>query len=167
MSDKKQVWAEKKACRKGKKLEKARTFQEQHTEKEPRRFHSNFENRKDHHPAWQFSLLDWEGEWGWQNLTPETWQNILEKLKNFESMTWGEIESGDQNDSSHEVLLKDCPNTNVRKRLEELKLDDIDSLFSLRLSGKERIYGILEGSVLKLLWFDPEHTIWPVEKKHT
>jgi len=164
-SDKKQVRAEKKARKEEIKLEKARTFREQ--QKKPRHFHSDFENRKDQFPAWQFSLLDQEGEWGWQNLTLEKWQIILEKLKNFESMTWGQIESGDQNYSSHEVMLKDCPNKAVLKRLEQLQLDDINSLFSLRLSGRERIYGILEGPILKLLWFDPEHTVWPVEKKNT
>ena len=40
-------------------------------------------------------------------------------------------------------------------------------LVSLRLSGKQRIYGIQDRGVLLLLWWDPDHKIYPVKKKGT
>lgn len=78
-------------------------------------------------------------------------------------MTWGEIEGA----NSHLIQISDCPNPRVQKRLNELRLDDYNELFSLRLSAKERVFGVLFGNVLKLLWYDPEHQVWPSPKKHT
>jgi len=36
-----------------------------------------------------------------------------------------------------------------------------DALVSLRLSGKERVWGILQENALLLLWWDPGHEICP------
>lgn len=89
-------------------------------------------------PSWRFSTLDLEGPWHWKTIPKETlWQNIHAKIKNFETMTWAEILGGKQN---HEVEVAKLAKE-ARKRLEEIKLDDQDSLLSLRLSGEERIWG--------------------------
>jgi len=155
---------EKKELKKAEKLHKARQFQARETvQKNAKRFVSLFEDRTDKNPQWQFSLMDWEHQaWGWRNISAETWQKIVQKLGHFEQMTWGQIEGGDT--GSHLVALADCPNHEVLERLEQLKLDDLDMLFSLRLMGRERIFGILDGVVLKLLWYDPNHTVWPTKK---
>ena len=49
----------------------------------------------------------------------------------------------------------------ARTRLEELELDDIGQLYRLRLRGAQRVWGILEGYIFKILWWDPDHTICP------
>jgi len=121
-------------------------------------------NREIEEPVWQFNLLDWDGKWGWRNIKANKWQDILSKLGHFETRTWADIKS---HTGSHLVLMIDCPNSQVIQRLTELKLDDIDELFSLRLSGKERIFGILDGHIFKILWWDPNHEVWPSPKKHT
>ncbi len=142
---------------------KARAFRESiQSEKRPR-FLSNPADRTGKNPCWQFNLLDWaHPEWGWKNISAEEWSKIAEKLGHFETMTWGEIEGGDT--GSHLVEVGDCPNPETPKRLGALNLDDVDTLFSLRLSGAKRIFGILNGDTLKLLWYDPHHTVWPTRK---
>jgi hypothetical protein len=55
----------------------------------------------------------------------------------------------------------------ARDRLEDLRLEDIDELVSLRLGGAERVWGIRDGNVMLLLWWDPEHAVCPSLKKHT
>jgi hypothetical protein len=55
----------------------------------------------------------------------------------------------------------------ARRRLIQLKLEDIDELLSLRLSGKQRVWGILSEGVAALLWWDPDHRICPSRLKHT
>ena len=115
-------------------------------------------------PVWRFSLLDWDGPWGWRNVDTSKWQEILQKLGNFETRTWADIKRDGNN---HAVLIQNSPNSEVPKRLAEIHLDDIDELFSLRLSGKERVWGILENYILKILWWDPNHEVWPSIKKHT
>jgi hypothetical protein len=52
----------------------------------------------------------------------------------------------------------------AKSRLNAIRLEDTDALFSLRLSGPERIWGILDNSVLLLLWWDPFHLIYPVPR---
>ena len=82
-------------------------------------------------------------------------------------MTWEDIlqaKHGKQGKSSnHNVdvasLLKEA-----RDRLEELKLTDIDYLFSLRIKGTTRIYGIRNFDVLDIIWVDNNHEIYPVDK---
>src|SRR5680860_208464 len=100
-----------------------------------------------------------EGGWGWQNVSRATVvERILYKLAHFETMTFPDIEravKGSHN-VSYDQLCRDA-----QKRLEERGLEDLDQLFSLRLSGKERIWGIREGNVLRILWWDPKHQVCP------
>ena len=48
--------------------------------------------------------------------------------------------------------------------LREHRLDDREVVFSLRLTNLERIWGLREGRVLRILWFDPVHEIMPKRK---
>ena len=57
--------------------------------------------------------------------------------------------------------------SHAQKRLVEMKLDDVDEVHSLRLSGVHRVWGILTENVLTLLWWDPNHEVCPSLKKHT
>ncbi|MFC1416387.1 hypothetical protein [Streptacidiphilus cavernicola] len=52
-------------------------------------------------------------------------------------------------------------------RLEELKLGDMTRIGRLRFMGACRLYGFLEGNVFHVLWWDPNHEIWPYEKEHS
>lgn len=88
---------------------------------------------------------------------------VMERLGNFEGMTWTEIE---QSTGSHPIS-KNLLIKSAQDRLIEIKQDDVDELFSLRVNGKARIWGIREEHVLRVLWWDPEHQVCPSEKKNT
>lgn len=45
--------------------------------------------------------------------------------------------------------------------------DDLDQLFSLRLTVRKRVWGIKEGNIFWILWWDPEHEVCKSHKKHT
>lgn len=114
-------------------------------------------------PAWRIELLEKNGPYGWETIKGVLlWNTILPKLQNFETMTWGEI-LGSQN---HEVQVSSLC-SEAQKRLKMLKLDDIEHLVSLRLSGKMRIWGLKKHRVLRILWWDPKHQVCPSIKKHT
>lgn len=121
--------------------------------------------------AWGLGKIDIDGSWGWNNIEiTKWWTDILPKLKNFETMTWGQVISASGGKSTgsgtnnHNIPV-DKIIKKARDRLEEIHLDDIDEVFSLRLSGDERIYGILEGNILKVVWYDPNHEICPSTKR--
>lgn len=109
-------------------------------------------------PAWQFNRIDLNGEWGYLNATKEDLVNeILTKLKAFESMKWIDI---DGKNGSHDIsIAKICKE--ARKRLLEIEQDDIETIYSLRLTGKKRIWGIKDGRILKVIWWDPKHGVCP------
>ena len=113
-------------------------------------------------PSWRFQHLDVGGPYCPTSMSPEKVLDVREKLAGFESMTWGEIEGFRNHFIPVDQLIPAA-----RARLTELRLDDIDEVFSLRLSAKERIFGIRELAVLRLLWWDPGHAICPSEKKST
>ena len=89
-------------------------------------------------------------------------------------MSWGEIKSqaggkAEGNGTNHHALPKDKFTKDAKDRLEILKLDDYEELFSLRLGNKIRLYGIKDGRVLRFIWHDPYHGenkgAYPVKKR--
>ena len=77
-------------------------------------------------------------------------------------MMWKEILGRDSHEVSVEAISKAA-----QKRLSEIKLDDFERLVSLRFMGSERLWGIKINNILKIIWWDPNHEVYPSKKKHT
>ena len=113
-------------------------------------------------PAWQFHRCDREHAlWGWEKLPNEEFIKIIkDHLHGFENMTWVTIKqaSGGRKSgtNSHPLPIEGFAKDAI-KRLQDLKLDDISELFSLRLNNTLRLYGIKDGRVLRFIWHDPHH----------
>jgi len=119
-------------------------------------------------PVWKFGLIDMDGKWGWEKITTKQLADALAKVKNFEKQKWSEILNathGRDNKSKHHRVSTERVCGEAQKRLADRKLDDLQELFSLRLSAKIRIWGKLENEVFHFIWFDPEHTVCPSLKK--
>ena len=120
----------------------------------------SFMNKK---PVWRLGIMDFEGPWSWKKINRiSLLETIHEKLKNFETMTWAEIEGPKHHLSSVSKFCK-----KAKDRLTTIKLDDYDVLFSFRLTGEKRVWGIRENEVLKILWWDPKHEVCPAPKRYT
>lgn len=86
----------------------------------------------------------------------------LVRLGEYEKMNWPQII---RQTGSHPVPCDQLAPL-AEKRLREIGQDDVDELFSLRMSGnKPRIWGIRSGGVLSILWWDPEHEVCPSKKR--
>jgi len=117
----------------------------------------------DDKPAWQVSILDIDGPWGWQNIDKtHFFDHILPKIQHFESMMWKEILGRD----NHEVNVEQVSKA-AQKRLTEIRLDDFERLVSLRFGGSERLWGLKINNILKIIWWDPNHEVYPSSLKHT
>jgi hypothetical protein len=113
------------------------------------------------HPSWRIGRMDFVDPFGWHTVDSQKLEDIRSKLGQLETRTWGEIllRAKKQNHSvSIEILCKDA-----QDRLSEMYKGhvDIDDLVSLRLSGRERVWGILDQGVFAVLWWDPEHAVCP------
>ena len=124
-------------------------------------------------PSWCISLCDTlqGGAWSFykDRLVDDLWTDILPKLRGFEQQTWSDILI-DAKKQNHSIPCEEL-NKAAQKRLEEL-LIDTDIIYSLRLSGNVRIYGVLIEAVFYILWYDDNHgdnesCVCRSRKKHT
>ena len=115
-------------------------------------------------PKWSFKWIDIGAPWCWSQMESDAAQNVYPRLGGFESMTWIQIQ---QAELGHPIpkddpdLLADAP-----KRLEEIGKGDYD-LYSLRVTGAGRIWGIKVEDLFYVLWWDPAHAVYPYKLKHT
>lgn len=114
-------------------------------------------------PVWSIAKLDREGPWGWSRVICQFfWSDIWPKMRDFESMEWEQIVANGSHEVSVDGICKDA-----KKQLERLKLDDVERLVSFRFTGKQRLWGIRLGNVFQILWWDPNHEVYPSTLKHT
>jgi hypothetical protein len=114
--------------------------------------------------SWRIGSIDRQFPTPWTSLGPAIIEQIHGFLANLEKMTWPEACTGGY--PAQIVKLGDAPKP-VRDYLESVRRDDTDDLVELRIGGKPRIWGVRRGSVCHLMWWDPEHRVWPSIKKHT
>lgn len=117
-------------------------------------------------PVWSIKYFDHDGPWGRHLCDKDDalWACIFVKLRHYESRTWAEITQNKKRD--HPVSV-DGLTKEARKRLTDLGLDDIESLFRLRLDGTQRVWGIRDREVFRLLWWDPDHEICESHLRNT
>lgn len=130
-------------------------------------FASNPEAYLTKHPNWRFYHCVNTGKWDiGAHRSTQFWEIIWEGLKANERLTWQEIQSATKShgsgSKSHFVqvssLCKDAQD------ILQKFFPDVDTLFSLRLDGKKRIYGIMDNGTLELLWYDENHEIYPCDR---
>lgn len=115
--------------------------------------------------CWRFTHADQQGRWGLQHLTIDMWNAVLGRLVHFETMTVQELRESSvytEYDLSNTGLL-----SAALARLEEMGLGDMTRIGRFRVWKKPRLYGFMEGNVFHVLWWDPEHEIWPWEPRNT
>jgi hypothetical protein len=116
----------------------------------------------DDRPVWRVGRIDKGGPWCPHVMDAGTFADILLRLKQFETMTWTDIQRG----GSHYVATNQII-SEAQKRLSELNLDDFDELFSLRIGNKPRLWGMKINNVFSGLWWDCNHEICPAPNKYT
>jgi hypothetical protein len=115
-------------------------------------------------PVWRFADLDEEGSWPLSSIANGQLRQLLEKLQHFETMTLGELFS--PSSVGKKYAVEDLPGQ-ARTRLIDIGKDDETQVVRLRCGGRERLFGILREHVFHVLWWDPEHEVFPSKKKHT
>jgi hypothetical protein len=122
------------------------------------------------HPVFCFARFDPEAPCEHSEEISASVSKVLSHLKNRELSTWGDIigQSGGrrQGTNNHYVSISELPRR-VQKRADAIRLEESE-LFSMRLEGEVRLWGIISSSgKFYVIWYDPEHEIYPVSKRHT
>lgn len=92
---------------------------------------------------------------GWCNCDSVTLlKNAIKGLQEYEGLTWQQVR--ERNENNHPWDFMSLP-PELRKRLQELKLDYLQELYQIALARKPRIWGYKEISIFYLIWYDPHH----------
>ncbi len=116
-------------------------------------------------PSWRIRRIKMVDPHGWHVLDSSTVGYIREKLSSFETMTWSQILVVAKKHNHLIAVSEIC--REAQEHLAEINMEDIDEVLSLRLSSRERVWGVLDRGVVELLWWDPEHSICPSPLKNT
>lgn len=117
---------------------------------------------EDARPVWRFSLMDVGGPWSCARLDAETFQRIIEKLKSYEAQSWKELQANRNNHCGAMPVAVLC--SEAQNRLDEIRQHH-DELFKLNLGGAARLWGIRDRGIFYVLWWDPDHTVYPMNIK--
>lgn len=109
--------------------------------------------------SWRFGSCDKGGPFCWAGITPDELAQALDRLGAFETMNDAQL----RDTGSHPIPIAQLDKL-ARDRLSEIEQDDLDELFSLRLTGEKRIWCIRNEMVMRVLWWDPSHQVYPVAK---
>jgi len=147
----------------GRKEKRPKVKEDVSNQKKPRAVSDPAQNN--YNLSWHISLLEMVDPFGWHILDANKLLELRDKLGQFENKNWNEVLVREK-DHNHSVSVESLCKA-AQDRLMEIGQDDIDDLVSLRLTGKERVWGIRHQHILKLLWWDPDHQVCPSKKKHT
>lgn len=100
--------------------------------------------------------------YGWHELSPEEIVYVQGKLSTFEGMTWKEI-FVDAKKQNHPIDVCDLKCDEARKWMEN-NIKGQPTLWTLRFSGKERVWGIFSEGAYQIVFWDPKHMICPTER---
>lgn len=121
-------------------------------------------------PVWSFSRCDFDHEkWGICNHT-DCVNDLLRRLNSFERSTWGDIfmdTAGRRSNTKNHAIETSRIIKEAQQRLSDINLDDFDTLHSLTITGKQRLWGVMVSGVFCVVWLDRAHEICPSCKRGT
>jgi len=116
-------------------------------------------------PTWSFSRFDFDGPWGCRQVDGSALEQILRRLRDFESMSWAEMRQGKHRPAKEIPVQHLC--VQVQARLAEIGSDDFEVLWELHVAGLPRLWGIRIHATFHLLWIDLDHAVCPSHLRHT
>lgn len=138
----------------GLQVKKEPTARDFYTKKQPTSI-AQPESYLSENPSWNFSFRD-TAHWAFssEHVGMDIWDEIIPKLEDFESMTWSDILIAAKK-QNHSISVSDL-HADAQKYLAQRRVES-ESIVSLRLGGRKRIYGMLIGSTFNIIWYDEEH----------
>ena len=111
-----------------------------------------------------FSFLRFDGQHKWcesKDLTTHDFWEIGEKLKSFEQTQWKHL-AADQ-EYHHSVPFYKI-SKEAQEIAEALGIDDYEQIWSIRLTGTQRLWGVRDEQYFIAIWWDPDHQVYKTKK---
>jgi hypothetical protein len=108
-------------------------------------------------------FIDLDGPFGFASVTAAALLQIRQRLGDFETMTWREI--GRARHCHFIEVERVC--SAAQRRLSEIQQDDTEMLYQLGMGSVGRLWGIRFAHEYRILWWDPNHEVYPTEMRNT
>lgn len=163
-------------------LKKARLLQRPELKKEARssykpdveknpKLQKNPDSIMQYKMEWGKNGADLIGEWSWgqpRKWTDEEWNEIiLYNLSELSNLSWYEIYAqrtgGKERHKKHHDMSVEVICDEAFERWLEIGLEEYDTAFRFRFSNKQRLWGYRIFTKFNIVWWDPEHMIYPTD----
>jgi hypothetical protein len=123
-------------------------------------------------PVFHFEYADvaFSGDFGFHQ-DPECSHDILALILDASKKSWNEllaerVYSGGQSHKKHHSQVVATLEAGARQRITDRKLDEVfgDDIFRFRDGNMKRMWGFRDGQDFYVLWWDPNHLVYPVDK---
>lgn len=131
--------------------------------------HAPIEASNDRHPVWVLKKMDLDGPWGWRSIPKGDLWELHERLAALETMVWGKIDNC-RDKVAHRLFHRmpvDVISSEAQKRLRAIGRRDVAELHRFLIKGKVRLWGVRVYNVFEVLWYDPDHLVYPTEPRNT
>ena len=114
---------------------------------------------------WSLQYCRWEHD-GWQvdcKGVQYFVEHVVIKLQTFETQTWQEILNASggkvegKGNNNHFISADKLPTEERKVFIGAGYMRNFEKVFSLRLSAKERLIGVVDMNVFRVLWYDAFH----------
>lgn len=114
--------------------------------------------------VWTFKNCLWE-HCGWNDCKDLKFfaEHIISKLQEYEKQKWQDIlsasggKSEGHGNNNHFIIGDKLPKPEKMQFIRLGYMEDYEKVFSLRLTGKERLIGFVDLNIFHILWFDANH----------
>lgn len=121
-------------------------------------------------PVFSFRFADrsTSGAWRFQPSADDACE-LFDFLCEMGRLKWSEIErqntGGRNRRSKHHSQPLGSLTSGAQSDLRKRKLDETfgDEMFRFRLSGTKRLWGFRDGQTFHVVWWDPDHAVYPTE----
>jgi len=118
------------------------------------------------HLRFRFNRVDIGSPWCLTDITKAHLGVLINRMKDLEAMSANEVFKGGKI-GKDENVAEDSPNRDAQKRARAEYPNDYERIARIAVQGKERLWGLRFENEFHVIWWDPEHEVWPSQKKHT
>lgn len=117
-------------------------------------------------PKFSFEYADrvHRGQWWWPS--SDGLEEVVNFLCDISKSSWEEIRlqrTGSGRQRHHQQQIESIAPEGI-KLISALGLDErFDELFRFRIGYEKRLWGFLRGDIFYILWWDPDHKVYPLD----
>lgn len=125
--------------------------------------------------SWRFSTLDraYPQEGGWSAIDDADLHRIVECIAALDDRSMTQVLAGSSTSQRYFAVYDQATvdrgfSADAKRQLADRERDDATEIARIRVGGTKRLYAVkTPRGVFELLWWDPNHQIYPTEPRNT